>query len=142
MHVPPLPRTPQPPNFFEQLGIKLTFSCSCLTKTFQKLRIKVSIDPNKWQHIQRLSLLGNGVMLGHGVMGPLPPSPLGISLQGDPNFKTLQSFIGLAHQGKDTAFRVIIEYRSLMDFGPQVIIIGLFLYVDFLMMIILACVET
>jgi hypothetical protein len=51
-------------------------------------------------------------------MGPLPPSPLGISLYGDPNFKTLQNFIGLAYQGKDIVFRFIIEYSSLMDFGP------------------------
>jgi hypothetical protein len=27
-------------------------------------------------------------------------------------------FIGLAYHGKDTVFRFIIEYRSLMDFGP------------------------
>ncbi len=27
-------------------------------------------------------------------------------------------FIGLANQGKDTVFRFIIEYSSLMDFGP------------------------
>jgi hypothetical protein len=27
-------------------------------------------------------------------------------------------FIGLAHQGKDIVFRFIIEYNSLMDFGP------------------------
>jgi len=37
-----------PPTFFERLGIELTSPCSCLTKTFQKLRINVSIDPNKW----------------------------------------------------------------------------------------------
>jgi hypothetical protein len=29
------------------------------------------------------------------------------------------SFVGLAYcQGKDTVFRFIIEYSSLMDFGP------------------------
>jgi hypothetical protein len=28
------------------------------------------------------------------------------------------AFIGLAHQGKDIVFRFIIEYSSLMDFGP------------------------
>jgi len=27
-------------------------------------------------------------------------------------------FIGLAYQGKDIVFRFIIEYSSLMDFGP------------------------
>jgi hypothetical protein len=36
-------------------------------------------------------------------------------------------FIGLAYQGKDIVFRFIMECRSLMDFGPYVII-GLFLY--------------
>ncbi len=41
-------------------------------------------------------------------------------------------FVGLAYQGKDIVFRFIIEYSSsLWDFGPQVIIIGLFLYEDF-----------
>ncbi len=39
--------------------------------------------------------------------------------------------VGLAyHQGKDIAFRFIIEYIVVvMDFGPS--IIGLFLYEDF-----------
>jgi hypothetical protein len=27
-------------------------------------------------------------------------------------------FAGLAYQGKDIVFRFIIEYSSLMDFGP------------------------
>jgi hypothetical protein len=27
-------------------------------------------------------------------------------------------FVGLAYQGKDIMFRFIIEYSSLMDFGP------------------------
>jgi hypothetical protein len=27
-------------------------------------------------------------------------------------------FIGLVYQGKDIVFRFIIEYSSLMDFGP------------------------
>jgi hypothetical protein len=27
-------------------------------------------------------------------------------------------FVGLAYQGKDIVFRFIIEYSSLMDFGP------------------------
>jgi hypothetical protein len=41
-------------------------------------------------------------------------------------------FVGLAYyQGKDIVFRFIIEYSSLRDFGPYVIIIGLFLYEDF-----------
>jgi hypothetical protein len=30
-------------------------------------------------------------------------------------------FVGLAYQGKDIVFRFIIEYSSLMDFGPLVI---------------------
>jgi hypothetical protein len=34
-------------------------------------------------------------------------------------------FVGLAYQGKDIVFRFIIEYSSLMDFGPEVV--GLFL---------------
>jgi hypothetical protein len=38
---------------------------------------------------------------------------------------------GLAYQGKDIVFRFIIEYSSLRDFGPYLIIIGLFLYEDF-----------
>ncbi len=39
-------------------------------------------------------------------------------------------FIGLAYyQGKnDIGFRFIIEYNSLRDFGPYVIILGLFFY--------------
>jgi hypothetical protein len=37
--------------------------------------------------------------------------------------------IGLAYQGKDIMFRIIIEYSSLRGFGPYVI--GLFLYEDF-----------
>jgi hypothetical protein len=41
-----------------------------------------------------------------------------------------KAFVGLAYQGKDIVFRFIIEYSSLRDFGPQVII-GLFLYEDF-----------
>jgi hypothetical protein len=32
--------------------------------------------------------------------------------------------IGLAYQGKDIVFRLIIEFSSLMDFGPC--LIGLF----------------
>ncbi len=40
----------------------------------------------------------------------------------------------LAYRGKDIVFRFIIEYNSLMDFGPNVII-GLFLYEDFWKMI-------
>jgi hypothetical protein len=31
-------------------------------------------------------------------------------------------FVGLAYQGKDIVFRFIMEYSSLMDFGPSVII--------------------
>jgi hypothetical protein len=31
---------------------------------------------------------------------------------------TLQNFIGLGYQGKDIVFKFIIEYISLMDFGP------------------------
>ncbi len=34
------------------------------------------------------------------------------------------AFVGLAYQGKDIVFGFIIEYSSLMDFGPYVI--GLF----------------
>jgi hypothetical protein len=30
----------------------------------------------------------------------------------------LSTFVGLAYQGKDIVFRLIIEYSSLMDFGP------------------------
>jgi hypothetical protein len=39
------------------------------------------------------------------------------------------SFVGLAYQGKDLVFRFIIEYSSLMDFGPYPI--HLFLCEDF-----------
>jgi hypothetical protein len=49
-------------------------------------------------------------------------------------------FYGIAYKGKDIMFRFIIEYNSLMDFGPHVV--GLFLCKDFLKMIFLACVET
>jgi hypothetical protein len=38
-------------------------------------------------------------------------------------------FVGLAYQGKDFVFRFIIEYSSLMDFGP--LVIGLFLEEEF-----------
>jgi hypothetical protein len=38
-------------------------------------------------------------------------------------------FVGLAYGGKDIVNRFIIEYSSLMDFGPYGI--GLFLYEDF-----------
>jgi hypothetical protein len=38
-------------------------------------------------------------------------------------------FVGLAYRGKDIVFRFIIEYSSLMDFGPYEI--DLFLYEDF-----------
>jgi hypothetical protein len=45
--------------------------------------------------------------------------------------KVYFSFVGLAYQGKkDIVFRFIVEYSSLRDFGPQVIM-GLFLYEDF-----------
>jgi hypothetical protein len=30
----------------------------------------------------------------------------------------IMKFIGLTDQGKDIVFRFIIEYSSLMDFGP------------------------
>jgi len=49
-------------------------------------------------------------------------------------YKLLHGFVGLAYQGKDIVFRLIIEYSSLRDFHPQVII-GLFLYEDFQKMI-------
>jgi hypothetical protein len=39
------------------------------------------------------------------------------------------SFYGIAYQGEDIVFQFIIEYSSLMDFGPHVV--GLFLYEDF-----------
>jgi hypothetical protein len=42
----------------------------------------------------------------------------------------LDLFVCLAYPGKDIVFRFIIEYSSLMDFGPYVIK-GLFLYEDF-----------
>jgi hypothetical protein len=32
-------------------------------------------------------------------------------------------FIGLAYQGKDIVFRFIVEYSSLRDFGPYIVII-------------------
>jgi hypothetical protein len=41
----------------------------------------------------------------------------------------IMSSIGLAYQGKDIVFRLMIEYHSFRDFGPKVI--GLFLYEDF-----------
>jgi len=34
-------------------------------------------------------------------------------------------FFGITYQGEDIVFRFIIEYNSLMDFGPHVV--GLFL---------------
>jgi len=34
------------------------------------------------------------------------------------NYILLSEFFGLAYQGKDIVFRFIIQYRSLMDFGP------------------------
>jgi hypothetical protein len=56
------------------------------------------------------------------------------------HWPTNSIFIGFAFVGKDIVFRFIIEYSSLMDFGPYVI--SLFLYEDFLKDDILACVET
>jgi hypothetical protein len=51
-------------------------------------------------------------------------------------------FVGLAYRGKDIVFTFIIEYSSLREFGPYVIIIiiiiiiiGLFSYEDFQKMI-------
>jgi hypothetical protein len=41
------------------------------------------------------------------------------------NGKKRFEFIGLAYQGKDIVFRFIIEYSSLMDFGPLVIVLFL-----------------
>jgi hypothetical protein len=32
------------------------------------------------------------------------------------------AFVGLAYRGKDIVFRFIIEYCSLRDFGPKVIV--------------------
>ncbi len=46
-----------------------------------------------------------------------------VSMQG------FSGFVGLVYQGKDIVFGFIIEYSSLMDFGPY--LIGLFLYDDF-----------
>jgi hypothetical protein len=43
-------------------------------------------------------------------------------------------FVGLAYQGRDIVFISIIEYSSLRDFDPQVII-DPFLYEDFWKMI-------
>jgi len=34
------------------------------------------------------------------------------------SFAGLNTFVGLAYQGKDIVFRFIIEYSSLKDFGP------------------------
>jgi hypothetical protein len=31
---------------------------------------------------------------------------------------SLLNFVGLAYQGKDIVYRLIIEYSSLRDFGP------------------------
>jgi hypothetical protein len=39
--------------------------------------------------------------------------------------------LALPTKAKDIVLRFIIEYSSLRDFGPKVIIIGLFLYEDF-----------
>jgi hypothetical protein len=50
--------------------------------------------------------------------------------------------LALPTKAKDIVFRFIIEYSSLRDFGPLVIIMGLFLQEDFLKDDILACVET
>jgi hypothetical protein len=33
-------------------------------------------------------------------------------------FSNLNLFVGLAYQGKEIVFRFIVEYSSLMDFGP------------------------
>jgi len=38
-------------------------------------------------------------------------------------------FVGLAYQGKDIVFRFIIEYNSLRDFGPEVVVVGLFFFI-------------
>jgi len=51
--------------------------------------------------------------------------------------KTCLNFLALPTKGKDIVFRFIIEYSSLRNFGPKVIIICLFLYEDFWKMIFL-----
>jgi hypothetical protein len=58
------------------------------------------------------------------------------------NFGCITRFVGLAHQVKDIVFRFIVEYSSLRDFGPLVIILGLYFIWGFLKDDILACVET
>jgi hypothetical protein len=40
---------------------------------------------------------------------------MGVEGEGDINFFP---FIGIVYQGKDMMFRFIVEYSSLMDFGP------------------------
>jgi len=40
-------------------------------------------------------------------------------------------FVGLAYQGKDIVFGFIIEYSTLMEFGPYVVV-GLYFYMRIL----------
>jgi len=62
---------------------------------------------------------------------PLPLSQLQSEASEEEGRRLGSYFVGLALVGKDTVLRFIIEYSSLRDFGPYVIIIGLFLYEDF-----------
>ncbi len=46
------------------------------------------------------------------------PTQIGSRIGNRNIFLLSSTFIGLAYQGKDIVFRFIIEYSSLMDFGP------------------------
>jgi hypothetical protein len=72
-------------------------------------------------------VLHNLLLLFTGFQASDWPSPHLSQCINSPSF----SFVGFAYQGKDIVFRFIVEYSSLRDFGPLVIIIGLFLYEDF-----------
>jgi hypothetical protein len=45
-------------------------------------------------------------------------APLNLGTQFATLGANVLAFIDLTYQGKDIAFRFIIEYSSLMDFGP------------------------
>jgi hypothetical protein len=49
--------------------------------------------------------------------------PLGVTLNQRDIATTTSSFVGLAYQGKDIVFSFIIEYTSLMDFCPLVVVV-------------------
>jgi hypothetical protein len=116
----------------------------------------ITLPVKEWLPLQKGTLAGQPILsvlkmtcngqfnecVHHGLIPTCPPPPPPQAVKNHLGFKlgTLASFllyfilsslfgsfVGLAYQGKDLVFRFIIEYSSLMDFGPYPI--RLFFYV-------------